>query len=79
MKKHLYLLILLLSTAVFAQQKQVVTSIDTIKNKIGAEFKLAIKTTVDTSSKVIFPNLKNVGALEVTQTYPIYTVIMVGR
>ena len=34
MKKQLYLLLLLLSTAVFAQQKQVVTSIDTIKNKM---------------------------------------------
>ena len=79
MKKQLYLLLLLLSTAVFAQQKQVVTSIDTIKNKIGAEFKLAIKTTVDTSSKVIFPNLKNFGALEVIQSYPIDTVKMDGR
>ena len=74
MKKQLYLLFLLLTTAVFAQQKQVVTSIDTIKNKIGAEFKLSIKTTVDTSSKVIFPKLKNVGALEVIQSYPIDTV-----
>jgi hypothetical protein len=36
----------------------VVTSIDTTKNKIGAEFKLSIKTTVDTSSKVDFPKLK---------------------
>lgn len=79
MKKQLYLLLLLLSTAVFAQQKQVVTSIDTIKNKIGAEFKLSIKTTVDTSSKVIFPQLKNFGALEVIQSYPIDTVKMDGR
>jgi hypothetical protein len=79
MKKQLYLLVLLLSTAVFAQQKQVVTSIDTIKNKIGAEFKLSIKTTVDTSSKVIFPKLKNLGALEVIQSYPIDTVKMDGR
>ena len=79
MKKQLYLLLLLLSTAVFAQQKQVVTSIDTIKNKIGAEFKLSIKTTVYTSSKVIFPNLKNFGALEVIQSYPIDTVKMDGR
>ena len=79
MKIRLYLLLLLLSTAVFAQQKQVVTSIDTIKNKIGAEFKLSIKTTVDTSSKVIFPKLKNVGALEVIQSYPIDTVKMDGR
>ncbi|MBP2283739.1 hypothetical protein H4V97_002057 [Flavobacterium sp. CG_23.5] len=79
MKKQLYLLIILLSTAVFAQQKQVITSIDTIKNKIGAEFKLSIKTTVDTSAKVIFPKLKNFGALEVIQSYPIDTVKMDGR
>lgn len=74
MKIKLCLLFLLVTTFVFAQQKQVVTSIDTIKNKIGAEFKLSIKTTVDTSSKVIFPNLKNFGALEVIQSYPIDTI-----
>ena len=73
MKKQIYLLCLLLSTAVFAQQKQVVTSIDTLKNKIGTEFKLSIKTTVDASAKVIFPNLKNVGALEVIRSYPVDT------
>ncbi|MBB1193705.1 hypothetical protein DNC80_08500 [Flavobacterium sp. SOK18b] len=79
MKKHLYLLLLLLSTAVFAQQKQVVTSIDTIKNKIGAEFKLTIKTTVDSSSRVLFPKSRNFGALEVIQSYPIDTVKIDGR
>ncbi|MEM8522113.1 hypothetical protein [Flavobacterium sp. PL12] len=79
MKKQLHILLLLLSTAVFAQQKQVVTSIDTLKNKIGAEFKLSIKTTVDASSKVIFPNLKNVGALEVIRSYPIDTVKVDNR
>ncbi|UFH47298.1 hypothetical protein LNP27_04495 [Flavobacterium galactosidilyticum] len=79
MKKQIYLLFLLLSTAVFAQQKQVVTSIDTLKNKIGAEFKLSIKTTVDASSKVIFPNLKNVGALEVIRSYPVDTAKIDGR
>jgi hypothetical protein len=79
MKKHLYLLLLLLSTAVFAQQKQVVTSIDTIKNKIGAEFKLTIKTTVDSSSRVLFPKSRNFGALEVIQSYPVDTVKIDGR
>ena len=74
MKKNIYLLILLLSSAIFAQQKRPETSIDTIKNRIGAEFKLTIKTSVDTLSKVIFPNLKNIGALEVIQSYPIDTV-----
>ncbi|WP_367755997.1 hypothetical protein [Flavobacterium sp. WC2430] len=74
MKKYISLLILLLCTTIFAQQKRVVTSIDTTKNKIGAEFKLTIKTDVDTLSKVVFPKLKNIGALEVIQSYPIDTV-----
>jgi hypothetical protein len=68
------LIFFLFSTAVFAQQKQVVTSIDTTKNKIGAEFKLTLKTSVDTLSKVVFPNLKNFGALEVIRSYPIDTI-----
>jgi hypothetical protein len=68
------LLLLLLSTTIFAQQKRVETSIDTTKNKIGAEFKLTLKTSVDTLSKVVFPKLKNIGALEVIQSYPIDTV-----
>lgn len=74
MKIKLYLLFLLLATPVFAQQKQVQTSIDTTKNKIGAEFKLTLKTNVDTLSKVVFPNVKNFGALEVIQSYPIDTI-----
>tara|TARA_R110000868_G_scaffold167991_3_gene402565 strand:+ start:944 stop:2578 length:1635 start_codon:yes stop_codon:yes gene_type:complete len=74
MKKYISLLLLLLCTTIFAQQKRVVTSIDTTKNKIGAEFKLTIKTDVDTLSKVVFPKLKNIGALEVIQSYPIDTV-----
>src|SRR4051812_17830147 len=75
MKNKTYILLLLLfSTGIFAQQKQVVTSIDKTKNKIGAEFKLTLKTSVDTLSKVVFPNLKNIGALEVIQSYPIDTV-----
>ncbi len=74
MKIKLYLLLLLLSTTVFAQQKQVLTSIDKTKNKIGAEFKLTLKTNVDTLSKVVFSNAKSFGALEVIQSYPIDTI-----
>lgn len=74
MKLKLYLFLFLFSTMIFAQQKQVETSIDTTKNKIGAEFKLTIKTVVNSSSKVIFPKLKNLGALEVIESYPIDTV-----
>ncbi|MBD0723724.1 hypothetical protein B6A10_00865 [Flavobacterium sp. L1I52] len=73
MKKQIFFLLLLFSTAIFAQ-KRVETSIDTTKNKIGAEFKLTLKTSVDTLSKVVFPNLKSLGALEVIQSYPIDTV-----
>lgn len=68
------LLYFLFTATVFAQQKQVETSIDTTKNKIGAEFKLTFKTSVDTASKVVFPNLKNFGLLEVIQSYPIDTI-----
>ncbi len=73
MKKTLYIF-LLFSAFVFGQQKGVETSIDTTKNKIGAEFKLTVKTNVDTLSKVVFPKLKNIGALEVIRSYPIDTV-----
>lgn len=75
MKNKLYIFVfLLLSASVFAQQKRVTTAIDTTKNKIGAEFKLTLKTNVDTLSKVVFPNVKNFGALEVIQSYPTDTI-----
>lgn len=74
MKNTIYIFLLLVSTTLFAQQKQVVTSIDTTKNKIGAEFKLTIKTSVDTTSKVVFPNVKNIGPLEVIRSYTIDTI-----
>lgn len=76
MKIKLYLL-LLLSTSLFAQK--VTTSIDTTKNKIGAEFKLTLKTNVDTLSKVVFPNVKNFGPLEVIMSYPIDTILKNDR
>ena len=72
--KNIYYILLLFSVFVFGQQKRVETSIDTTKNKIGAEFKLTLKTTVDTASRVVFPKLKNIGLLEVINSYPIDTV-----
>lgn len=74
MKLKFYIFLFLLSSSVFAQSKQIETSIDTTKNKIGAEFKLTLKTTVSSKSKVVFPALKNIGPLEVIQSYPIDTV-----
>lgn len=72
MKFKLYILFFLISTSLFAQK--VTTSVDVTKNKIGAEFKLTLKTDVDTLSKVKFPEAKNFGALEVIQSYKIDTV-----
>ena len=66
--------ILLFTSLVFSQRKQVQTSIDTTRNKIGGEFKLTVKTTVDTAAKVAFPNPKILGALEVIQSYAIDTI-----
>ncbi|AXB55676.1 hypothetical protein [Flavobacterium fluviale] len=74
MKFKLFIYLLFFSTMIFAQQKPVETSIDTTKNKIGAEFKLTLKTVVNSKSKVEFPKLKNIGALEVIQSYPVDTV-----
>ncbi len=71
--------VFLLTMFVYGQQKQVLTTIDTTKNKIGAEFKLTLKTTIDTASKVAFPNPKMLGVLEVIQSYPIDTLRKEGR
>ena len=72
MKKIAYIVFFLISTSLFAQK--VTTALDTARNKIGAEFKLTLKASVDTSARVVFPNLKNIGALEVIRSYPIDTI-----
>jgi hypothetical protein len=72
MKKIAYIVFFLISTTLFAQK--VTTALDTVRNKIGAEFKLTLKASVDTSARVVFPNLKNIGALEVIRSYPIDTI-----
>ncbi len=75
MRKTFFIVsILLITSVVFSQQKQVQTSIDTTRNKIGAEFKLTLRTTVDTTAKVAFPSPKSIGALEVIQSYAIDTI-----
>ena len=71
MKLKLYIF-LLFTTSLFAQK--VTTSIDSTQKKIGAEFKLTIKTEVDTLTKVGFPNPQFIGNLEVIQSYKIDTV-----
>lgn len=72
MKIKLNILFFLLSLSLFAQK--VTTSIDTTKNKIGAEFQLTIKASVNKTDKVVFPKSRNFGALEVIETYKIDTI-----
>lgn len=60
------------TTTLFAQK--VITSVDTNRNKIGAEFQLTLKTKIGKSDKVKFPNAKNFGALEIINSYKIDTV-----
>ncbi len=74
MKIKLYIVFLLFSTVVFAQQKRVTTSVDSTKVKIGAQINLTFKTTVDTLSKVAFPEGKLFGSLEVLESYPTDTI-----
>ncbi len=73
MRIKYYILFLLISMSLFAQ-KQVETKIDVKKNKIGAQFNLTYKTNVDTATKVVFPNLKNFGKMEVIRSYAIDTI-----
>ena len=72
MKLKLYILFFLISTSLFAQK--VITSIDTTKNKIGAEFILTLKTSFNKSEKVTFPSASYFGLLEVIQSYKIDTI-----
>ncbi len=73
-EKYICPFLCLLSMSLFAQPKKVTTTVNVTKNKIGAEFKLTLKTDVDTLSKVKFPEAKNFGALEVIQSYKIDTI-----
>lgn len=72
MKFKILIFLLLISNAIFSQK--IATSIDSTKKKIGAEFKLTLKTDVDTFSKVKFPNEKFFGNLEVLESYKIDTI-----
>ena len=72
MKLKLYIVFFLITTSLFAQK--VTTSIDTTRNKIGAEFKITLKASVTNKDKVVFPKAKNFGALEVINSYAIDTV-----
>lgn len=73
MKKKLYLYIALLFGFLgFAQQ--ISSSIDSTQIKIGSQFNLTIKAKVNAKDKVVFPDGKFFGALEILESYPIDTI-----
>ena len=67
-------LFLLAAVTVFGQQKQVQASIDSTKIRIGSQFNLTLKTKVDSTQRVNFPDGKNFGQLEVLESYPVDTI-----
>lgn len=72
MKLKLYILFFV-TTTLFAQKVE--TSIDKTKAKIGAQFTVTFKTSVDANMSVLFPKEKNFGKLEVIESYPIDTIV----
>ena len=68
------ILLLFLSLGVFAQEKKVITDIDSTKVTFGSQMTLTLKTTVDTLSKVTFPEGNFFGSLEILESYPTDTL-----
>lgn len=67
-----FLFFLIFSVCGFAQQ--ISSSIDSTQIKIGSQFNLTIKAKVNAKDKVVFPDGKFFGALEILESYPIDTV-----
>ena len=73
MKKKIYLYIIMLF-GFFGFSQKVTTSIDSSQIKIGSQFNLTLKASVNAKDKVVFPNAKIFGALEVLESYQIDTI-----
>ena len=71
-KKYTFYCILLFQAVVYSQSLE--TKIDTVKNKIGAQFTLTLKVKSNVKTMVVFPKDKTFGALEVIESYPIDTI-----
>jgi len=73
MKNKLFC-IFLVATSSFSYSQKIETAIDSTKILIGSQFHLTLKTKIDTTSRVYFPEEKHFGALEVLESYPIDTI-----
>ncbi len=68
------LFLILASIPVFGQQTTVQMSVDSTAKKIGAEFRVTVRTTVDTADIVKFPVAPRFGNLEVIRNYKVDTI-----
>ncbi len=73
MQRNLYIIFFIVFAVASFGQQRVETSIDTTRNKIGAQFNLTLKTDVDTLSNVTFPSGDRFGQLEVIRNYVVDT------
>jgi hypothetical protein len=73
MKKTIYIHIALLF-GFFGFSQKITTSIDSSQIKIGSQFHLTLKASVSAKDKVVFPEGKFFGALEILESYPIDTI-----
>ena len=58
----------------FGFSQKITTSIDSSQIKIGSQFNLTLKASVNAKDKVVFPEGKFFGALEILESYPIDTI-----
>jgi hypothetical protein len=75
MRKIGTILLGLFASVIFAQKPQVTTQIDSTEIKIGSEFHVTVKVTGPKNTNVSFPELKNIGQLEVLENYPTDTLL----
>ncbi len=79
MTRLYYTLLLLLAAATMVgQEHSIKASIDSTKIRIGSQFNLTLKTTVDKHARVSFPQGKDFGQLEVLEAYPTDTILKNG-
>ncbi|MGX7667358.1 hypothetical protein [Flavobacterium pedocola] len=74
MLRKIYISLFLLLTAIGFAQQPVQTSVDSTKIKIGSQFHLTLKIKGTKETRVAFPDVKNIGQLEVLESYPVDTV-----
>lgn len=75
MNKLLYIFFIILIGSQVSYAQKVATSVDSTQIRMGSQFHLTLKTKIDSSSTVFFPEEKLFGALEVLESFPVDTII----